>query len=109
MIFVFYFFAALLVYMSCKSLRGGIDYLNFFKKKLRDHRSDFTPFASVIAPCRGLDDDLEGNLSALFEQDYPGYEVLFVVDDVGDAAVSVIKEIISREDAKRAKLIIAGK
>ncbi len=100
MIFVFYFFAAVLVFMSWKSLRGGIDYLNFFKKELSRSKSDWTPFVSIIAPCRGLDEDLEANLSALFEQDFPEYEILFVVDDENDEAVSVIQKIINRRDAE---------
>jgi cellulose synthase/poly-beta-1,6-N-acetylglucosamine synthase-like glycosyltransferase len=118
MIFVFYFFAAVLVFISWKSLRGGIDYLNFFKKELAQPRSDFTPFVSIIAPCRGIDDDLEANLAALFRQDFPDYEILFAVDDETDEAVSIIKKIIHKnsaalrlrgENSVRAKLVIAGK
>jgi cellulose synthase/poly-beta-1,6-N-acetylglucosamine synthase-like glycosyltransferase len=100
MIFVFYLFAAVLTFMSWKSLRGGIDYLNFFKKELSRPKSEFTPFVSIIAPCRGLDEDLEENLSALFRQDFPDYEILFVVDDENDEAVSVIRQIIQRGDAE---------
>jgi ceramide glucosyltransferase len=100
MIFIFYLFAALLVFMSWKSLRGGIDYLNFFKKELARPKSNFTPFASIFAPCRGLDEDLETNLSALFRQDFPAYEILFVVDDENDSAVSVIEKLIKRRDAE---------
>ncbi|MGC2235645.1 MAG: glycosyltransferase family 2 protein [Pyrinomonadaceae bacterium] len=100
MIFVFYLFAAVLTFMSWKSLRGGIDYLNFFKKELSRPKSEFTPFVSIIAPCRGLDEDLEENLSALFRQDFPAYEILFVVDDENDEAVSVIRKLIHRRDAE---------
>ncbi len=96
MIFVFYLIAAVLVFMSWKSLRGGIDYLNFFKKELSRPKSDFTPFVSIIAPCRGLDEDLEKNLSALFRQDFPAYEILFVVDDENDEAASVIRKLLHR-------------
>lgn len=108
MIFVFYLFAAVLVFMSWKSLRGGIDYLNFFKKELAKPKSEFTPFVSIIAPCRGLDAGLEENLSALFRQDFPAYEAIFVVDDENDEAVKIIEKV-SRKDAKRTKLIVAGK
>lgn len=99
MIFVFYFFAAVLVFLSYKSFRGGINYLNFFKQELAKPQSDFTPFVSIIAPCRGLDAGLEENLSALFQQDFPQYEILFVVDDENDKAVSVIKKIIRSRNA----------
>lgn len=104
----FYLFAAILIFLSCKSFRGGIDYLNYFKVELSKPKSDYTPFCSIIAPCRGLDEDLEANLAALFKQDFPQFEILFVVDDAQDEAVSVIKKV-SRQNAKIAKLIIAGK
>ncbi|MGI8788103.1 MAG: glycosyltransferase [Pyrinomonadaceae bacterium] len=108
MIFVFYFFAAVLIFLGCKSLRGGIDYLAFFKRELARPESDFTPFCSIIAPCRGLDFDLKKNLAALFRQNYPRYEIVFAVDDERDEAVKIIKEVL-RENAKFAKLFVAGK
>ncbi len=108
MIFVFYFFASILVFLGYKSLRGGIDYLNYFKKELAKPQSKFTPFCSIIAPCRGLDEDLQINLDALFQQNFPQFEILFVVDGEEDEAVKVIREI-SRKGANNAKLIIAGK
>ena len=100
MIFVFYLFAAVLVFLSYKSFRGGIDYLNFYKKELAKPLPDFAPFVSIIAPCRGLDEDLEENLDALFRQNFPRYEVVFVVDSETDDAVQVIQEILNRGDAK---------
>lgn len=110
MIFVFYILAVALVFLSYKSFRGGVDYLNFFKRELAKPRSGYAPFVSVIAPCRGLDDDLEENLSALLRQNFPRYEVIFVVDDERDAAVEIIEKILRRgaESAER-KLFVAGK
>ncbi|MEP6789344.1 MAG: hypothetical protein ABJB40_12980, partial [Acidobacteriota bacterium] len=67
MIFVFYFFAVVLIWLSFKSFRGGIAYLRFFRNELAKPRSDFTPFATVIVPCRGLDEGLEQNLASLVE------------------------------------------
>jgi ceramide glucosyltransferase len=105
-IIVFYIFAAMLIYLSFKSFRGGMDYLKYFKQELAKPASDFTPFATVIAPCKGLDPGLAENLSALMVQHYPTYEVIFVVDDQNDPAVGVIEEI-SRKSAKNAKMIVA--
>lgn len=90
----------MLVFLSYKSFCGGIDYLNYFRRELSQAKSDYTPFCSLIVPCRGLDEDLEANLSALFQQDFPRFEILFVVDDEHDAAVSVIKNLINRKDAE---------
>lgn len=111
MIFVFYFFAAVLVFMSYKSFRGGMDYLNYFKSELAKGPVDFTPFVSIIAPCRGLDEDLEENLSALLRQNFPDYEVIFVVDDETDDSVNIIKKVSHNgaERSAKAKLVVAGK
>lgn len=98
--FAFYFFATILVFLSYKSVRGGINYLYFFKAELAKPKSDYTPFCSIIAPCRGLDEDLEANLSALFCQDFPKFEILFVVDDENDEAVSIIKSLVNRREAE---------
>ena len=108
MIYVFYFFAAVLVFLGYKSLRGGINYLNFFRFELAKPESDYTPFCSIIAPCRGVDEGLRENLAALFRQDFPDYEIIFVVDDERDESVKVIEKI-SRKGAKFAKLAVAGK
>lgn len=111
MIFVFYFFAAVSIFLGWKSLRGGIEYLKFFKREINRPQSNFVPFASIIAPCRGLDADLETNLSALFRQDFPAYEIIFVVDRVNDEAVSVIEKVIREKSANSitAKIIVAGR
>ncbi len=106
MIFAFYAAAALLVWLSVKSFIGGVQYLRYFKQELSRPPSRFTPFASVIVPCRGIDDGLEENLRAVLQQNYPEYEVIFVVDDPDDASVSTIEKV-SRQDARSAKLVVA--
>ena len=107
MIYVFYFFAAVLVFLGYKSLRGGINYLKFFRRELARPKSDYAPFCSVIVPCRGLDEDLRENLVALFRQDFPKYEVVFVVDDERDESVLIIKSLVA--DFVSVKLVVAGK
>jgi cellulose synthase/poly-beta-1,6-N-acetylglucosamine synthase-like glycosyltransferase len=108
LIFVFYFFALALIVLSYKSFRGGVNYLNFFKADLARPPSRFTPFASVIAPCKGIDNELHENLSALLCQDYPDYEVIFVADDETDAAVPVVRDVMAN-NSQPSKLVIAPK
>ena len=108
MIYVFYFFAGVLILLSFKSLRGGLEYLRFFKTELSKPSPDYTPFVTVIVPCRGRDKGLDENLRALFEQDYPDCEIVFVVDDKSDAAVPVIEEVLARSE-QNVRLIIAPK
>jgi cellulose synthase/poly-beta-1,6-N-acetylglucosamine synthase-like glycosyltransferase len=105
---LFYILATLLIFLSYKSFRGGINYLNYFKSELAEPRSGFTPFVSIIAPCKGLDEGLRENLSMLLIQEYPEYEVIFVVDDQNDAAAPIIEDI-SRKAATIAKGVVASK
>ena len=77
---VFYVFASLLVIQAAVSLRGGLRYLAYVRREMAQGRPEFTPYASIIAPCRGLDQGLRDNLAALFRQDYPAYEIIFVTD-----------------------------
>ena len=100
--------AALLIYLSFKSFRGGVAYLRYVRGELAKPCSSFMPFVSVIAPCKGLDEGMEQNLRTLLEQDFPAYEVIFVVDDEDDPAVRVIKSI-SHKDMDRVRLVIAPK
>ena len=46
------------------------------------HLHDYQPTgrALVVVPCKGGDADLEGNLHAIFSQDYPDYEVVLVAE-----------------------------
>jgi len=109
MFYVYFFFAALLIFLSYRSFRGGIGYLRYFKHEVSRLPGSYAPFASVIIPCKGLDDDLVSNLIAVLEQDYPSYEVIFVVDSENDPAVSVI-ENVSRHEARHVtetKLVVA--
>ncbi len=102
MIYVFYFFATILVWLSFKSFRGGITYLRYFREELAKPRSTFTPFVTVIVPCRGLDDGLDQNLTALLTQDFPIFEVIFVVDDANDLAVPVIERVSTESGSDEA-------
>lgn len=106
LIYIYYFFAAVLVWFSYRSFTGGISYLRFFRQELAKPPSSFTPFSTVIAPCRGIDDGMENNLLALLEQDYPDYEVIFVVDDTADPAYTLIRQIQRQKDCK---LVVAPK
>jgi ceramide glucosyltransferase len=70
---------------------------------------DFAPVASVIAPCRGLDQGLRENLLVLFHQSYPAYENIFVTDRDDDPSLSMIEEVVG-EGRQRipARVVIAG-
>ncbi len=74
----------------------------------RLNRVGATGRAAVFAPCKGLDVDLEGNLRALMEQDYPDFEVTFIVESAEDPACSVIRRVMADFPQVAARLIVAG-
>jgi cellulose synthase/poly-beta-1,6-N-acetylglucosamine synthase-like glycosyltransferase len=109
--YIYYFFAALVILQGFSSLRGGFRFLAYIKEQLAIPRSEFTPYVSIIAPCRGLDQGLRENLAALFQQDFPAYEIVFVTDHKKDPSLAVI-ESLRREFADlssvKVQTVIAG-
>jgi ceramide glucosyltransferase len=105
---LFYVLAIPLILLSYRSYRGGIAYLKFFGEELAKPPGDYAPYATVIAPCKGVDEGMAENFAALLAQDYPEYEIVFVVDDPQDPAGRVIEEEWEQSD-KHVKLVVAPK
>jgi cellulose synthase/poly-beta-1,6-N-acetylglucosamine synthase-like glycosyltransferase len=107
---VFYFFAAIVIWLGLLSLRSGFHFSAYVRGETARPFPDFTPFVSVIAPCRGLEDGLRENISALFQQNYPSYEIIFVTDRADDSSLSVVAEICRAKSAERfsSQIAIAG-
>jgi ceramide glucosyltransferase len=90
---LFYFFAAIVIWLGVLSLRGGLRFASYVRQEAAHTLHDYTPFVSVIVPCRGLEDGLSQNLTALFAQDYPAYEIMFVVGQSDDPVVETIEKL----------------
>src|SRR5687767_3018799 len=107
---VFYFFAALVIWLGVLSLRSGIQYYTYVKAETAKRPAGFTPFVSVIAPCRGDDQGLGENIAPLFLQHYPAYELIFVTDQADDTSLPTIRKHIEQNAAApvAARTIIAG-
>lgn len=107
----FYVLAALILWQSLLSLVGGWRFLRYVRRESEAKRPLFLPFASVLVPCRGLDQGLRANLSALFRQHYPRYEIIFVSDRQDDPALAVAEELARRfadESVAAARFVVAG-
>jgi ceramide glucosyltransferase len=107
----FYFFAIIVVWLGILSLRGGIRFVSYVQSEGSKPLVDFTPLVSIVAPCRGLEDGLEENIAALFHQEYPAYEIVFVSDSGDDPAFELIRKIIAEQnqtDRVATKIIVAG-
>src|SRR6185295_6172912 len=108
---LFYFFAAIVIWLGVLSLRSGLAFAAYVRRETALPLPDFTPFASVIVPSRGLEDGLYGNFAALFQQDYSSYEIIFVTDQASDSSLSVIEEVRrANGDAERvsSRIVLAG-
>lgn len=101
----------MLIWLSYRSYRGGIIYERFIRDGFSLKTRTDLPFATIFAPCRGVDREFKENLRRLFAQQYPSYEILFIVDDKEDAAVKEIEEAIRiyTSATVSARLLIAPK
>lgn len=105
---LYYFFAAIVLFLGMLSLRGGFRFARYVRTELELKRGAFNPFASIIAPCRGLDQGLRENLAALFQQNYPAYEIIFVTDREDDPALPVIEDLRRLNPSVSTRIVIAG-
>lgn len=111
LLFVFYFLAAVSIWLGLLSLRSGVRFVRYVHAETTKTYPDFTPFVTVIFPLRGVDDGLLENITAVFSQDYPAYEVIFVSDDKNDPALAVVERARSNfkdESGPMMRTVIAG-
>ncbi len=88
----FYFFAAISIWLGLLSLRNGVRFVRYLQSELAKEYPPFEPLVSVFVPLRGVDEGLEENIAAVFAQDYPNFEVVFVSDAADDPAWTVVEE-----------------
>jgi ceramide glucosyltransferase len=63
---------------------------------------------SVLKPVLGLDFGSYENFASFCRQEYPEYEILFAVNDDGDAAVPVVRQIIAEFPERRIRLHVGA-
>jgi ceramide glucosyltransferase len=88
---LFYFFAAISIWLGLLSLRSGIRFVRYIQTEITKEYGEFTPFVTVLMPLRGVDEGLSKNIAAIFAQDYPSFEIIFVTDRADDPALSVVE------------------
>ncbi len=104
-------FTLLVSLILLKGLVGAIESIRYHRN-IRTHLAsrlpDWTPRASVILPCKGMEHDLEKNVTALFQQNYPSYELLLVTATAADPSRPLFREVSSRFPALQTKIVTAG-
>ena len=66
-------------------------FLRYMRRSRSRPLNNFTPPVALIIPCKGLETDFESNLSSYLCQDYPHYQVIFVVASVDDPAYQALR------------------
>jgi cellulose synthase/poly-beta-1,6-N-acetylglucosamine synthase-like glycosyltransferase len=111
LLLVFYLFAAISLWLGFLSLRNGIRFVRYLQNELAADYPEFTPFVSVFVPLRGIDEGLKENVAAIFGQDYPSFEVIFISDAKDDPAWVVIDEVrhsFTSQAGPTMRTVIAG-
>ncbi|MGH9357542.1 MAG: glycosyltransferase [Terriglobia bacterium] len=93
--------AIFLLAESLWSLRSGFRFLDLVRKNRRRPLGDYCPQAAVIIPCKGLGDDLRRNAPQFFRQDYPEYQLIFVVASRDDPAYAFLADLVAYGRDKR--------
>ncbi len=117
---IFYIFAGLLIVQGLASLWEGFRYLSYIRANVaspqslaRDEilmrkRDETLPRAAIFAPCKGIDAAMNEYLRALFELDYPNYQIFFIVESREDSAAAEIERWQHRYPAIEARCLVAG-
>lgn len=59
--------------------------------------SVYTPVASVLVPCKGIQPGFQENIQAFLALEYPFHELLFIVDSTQDPCYTVLSQLTESE------------
>ncbi|MBN1845382.1 MAG: glycosyltransferase family 2 protein [Sedimentisphaerales bacterium] len=106
----YYIFAAVIILVQLPILLEAYRHWIYTRRKYRPKPARYQPLAALICPCKGLDTTFDRNIRSLFAQDYPRYEIFFVVESREDPAYGRLQEILRDQVAGpvRAHIQIAG-
>ena len=97
-----YVLGVLAIIQGVLTLLDGIRsarHMRTFRPRPRDNHDRL----AVFCPCKGIDLEFEKNIRSILDQDYPKYDVTFIVDSADDPAVAVLRSIGAKN------IIVAGR
>jgi len=100
---------ALAAAQSWGSLWAGIRYWRYVRERLAAPPSSYCPPVAVIVPCRGVDPGLRENVRVLLDQEYPEYEVIFVIESRSDPAYPILRDALEQKREVPAVILEAGR
>jgi len=100
--------AGLAILQSLVALLQTWEHRRFARSQFRALSSGSRAKTMVFAPCKGIDVELQETLERLLDQDYPDYDVTFIVDSVSDPAYWLIRRMMVQHPTVATHLVIAG-
>jgi cellulose synthase/poly-beta-1,6-N-acetylglucosamine synthase-like glycosyltransferase len=105
---LFYFLIVEQILQGFYSLWQGLEWLKMARQRLHSPTGFYTPRVTLICPVRGMEADLESNLRALTQFEYPEYEILFAIAGSEDPAYRVL-ERVAAASKRSVRIIRAGR
>jgi cellulose synthase/poly-beta-1,6-N-acetylglucosamine synthase-like glycosyltransferase len=105
----------LLVVQSAWALVDGYRFLRIVRRRRNQPLGNYTPTAAVLIPCKGVDRDFATSLERFLSQDYPHYQICFVVATASDPVYPRLQEQlgartqVSAGCGPKTSLVVAGK
>lgn len=93
---VFAFFALLLGVQSIAALRDGYRFHRYVRGSRARPAGGYAPPAAVIIPCKGINPGFEENLTRFLTQEYPAYQLIFVVATLQDPAHPALTTLLEK-------------
>jgi ceramide glucosyltransferase len=79
--------------------------VRFFRRERDKKLLSFTPPVSLLKPVRGVDFASHDNFASFCVQNYAEYEILFCVNEMSDAAVPVIQNVMKEFPEQRIRIL----
>jgi ceramide glucosyltransferase len=86
-------------------------FLRANRKKIR-HPSlteNELPPVSILKPLKGVDPEIWESFCSHCEQDYPEFQLIFGVSDLGDPAVEVVRRLKAKYPKREIELVVCGR
>ena len=104
-------FGVLAVVILIKGLAGVVHsfgYRRYLNGQLSQLPPPWMPPTSVILPCKGNDFELKENVSAVLDQEFKDYEVIFVTASEADVSLPMLRQAAREFPHRRVKFVVAG-
>jgi ceramide glucosyltransferase len=111
---IFLVFGVLLLGQSAWAFVDGLGFLRLVRRRRNSPPGSYTPSAAVVIPCKGVDAGFAANLNRFLNQDYPDYQIVFVVATAEDFANQNLHERLETRNASgailnpRTSIVVAG-